>query len=196
MFNVSGRGWVAAGDLNVGDEVYLIDGSAAYVTGAELEQFEEPVTVYNLEVDDFHTYFVGDKAILVHNDYKKGEPLADDDNVVRGGESGPGALKDNQAKELPGRGSMSANGGAESVDELARHGNTGDGFPQGKFGSTTAGDIRGLGDGWDVIHDPTDKNPYHVAIIPPGGAPLTDSLAEALSSLFQANLQPNIYRHK
>ena len=134
---VLSRGWVAAGDLNVGDEVYLIDGSAAYVTGAELEQLEEPVTVYNLEVDDLHTYFVGDTAILVHNDYKKGEPLADDDSVVRGGESGPGALKDNQEKELPGRGgrgAMSANGGAD-----------------------TAGDIRGLGNGWDVIHDPTDK---------------------------------------
>ena len=68
MFNVSGRGWVAAGDLNVGDEVYLIDGSAAYVTGAELEQLEEPITVYNLEVEGLNTYFVGDKAILVHNE--------------------------------------------------------------------------------------------------------------------------------
>jgi len=69
LFNVSGRGWVAAGDLNVGDEVYLIDGSAAYVTGAELEQLEEPIKVYNLEVDDLHTYFVGDNSVLVHNDY-------------------------------------------------------------------------------------------------------------------------------
>ena len=68
-FYVLGRGWVAAGDLNEGDEVYLIDGSTAYVTGAELERFTEPVTVYNLEVADLHTYFVGEKSILVHNDY-------------------------------------------------------------------------------------------------------------------------------
>ena len=67
MFYVSGRGWVAAGDLNDGDEVYLIDGSAAYVTGAELEQLAEPVTVYNLEVEGLNTYFVGDEAVLVHN---------------------------------------------------------------------------------------------------------------------------------
>ncbi|MBP5578232.1 MAG: hypothetical protein J6X56_01925 [Ruminococcus sp.] len=67
MFYVSGRGWVAAGDLNVGDEVYLIDGSAAYITGAELEQLAEPVTVYNLEVEGLNTYFVGDEAVLVHN---------------------------------------------------------------------------------------------------------------------------------
>lgn len=29
--------------------------------------------VYNLEVDDFHSYFVGDEPILVHNDYGKGD---------------------------------------------------------------------------------------------------------------------------
>ena len=67
MFYVHGRGWVAAGDLNVGDEVYLIDGSTAYVTGAELERFTESITVYNLEVEGLNTYFVGDGAVLVHN---------------------------------------------------------------------------------------------------------------------------------
>ncbi len=72
MFYVPGRGWVAAGDLNDGDEVYLIDGSAAYVTGAELEKLAEPVTVYNLEVEGLNTYFVGDDGVLVHN-YKNEE---------------------------------------------------------------------------------------------------------------------------
>jgi len=67
LFNVSGRGWVAAGDLNVGDEVYLIDGSTAFVTGAELEQLEEPIKVYNLEIEGLNTYFVGDDGVLVHN---------------------------------------------------------------------------------------------------------------------------------
>ncbi|MBP5433034.1 polymorphic toxin-type HINT domain-containing protein [Ruminococcus sp.] len=66
-FYVLGRGWVAAGDLKDGDEVFLIDGSTAYITGAELEQLAEPITVYNLEVADFNTYFVGDEAVLVHN---------------------------------------------------------------------------------------------------------------------------------
>ncbi|MBP5432696.1 MAG: hypothetical protein J6Y81_10370 [Ruminococcus sp.] len=76
-FYVLGRGWVAAGDLNEGDEVYLIDGSTAYVTGAELERFTESVTVYNLEVVDLHTYFVGDTSILVHNRCKLGENMAE-----------------------------------------------------------------------------------------------------------------------
>ena len=54
-------------DLAEGDEVYLIDGSTAYVAGAELEKLAEPIKVYNLEVADFNTYFVGDEAVLVHN---------------------------------------------------------------------------------------------------------------------------------
>ena len=59
-FYVIGRGWVAAGDINEGDEVYLIDGSTAVVKGEELEKIEEPIKVYNLEVEDYNTFFVGD----------------------------------------------------------------------------------------------------------------------------------------
>lgn len=66
-FYVIGKGWVAAGDINEGDEVFLIDGSTAVVTGAELEKLEEPIKVYNLEVEDYNTFFVGDEAVLVHN---------------------------------------------------------------------------------------------------------------------------------
>ena len=50
-----------------GDEVYLIDVSTAFVTGAEIEKFAESIKVYNLEIADFNTYFVGDEAVLVHN---------------------------------------------------------------------------------------------------------------------------------
>jgi RHS repeat-associated protein len=66
-FYVTGRGWVAAGDINEGDEVFLIDGSTAVVAGAELGKLEEPIKVYNLEVEDYNTFFVGDEAVLVHN---------------------------------------------------------------------------------------------------------------------------------
>ena len=72
-FYVIGKGWVAAGDLNEGDELCLESGNTAVVTGAELEKLAEPIRVYNLEVLDNHTYFVGDKAVLVHNMYQKGD---------------------------------------------------------------------------------------------------------------------------
>ena len=66
-FYVIGKGWVAAGDLVAGDEIYALDGSTAFVTGSELEKLDETILVYNLEVEDFHSYFVGDVPVLVHN---------------------------------------------------------------------------------------------------------------------------------
>ena len=32
----------------------------------EHELLEAPITVYNFEVEDFHTYYVGDTSVLVH----------------------------------------------------------------------------------------------------------------------------------
>lgn len=68
-FYVINRVWVAAGD-----EVFLIDGSTAFITGSEIDKLDETILVYNLEVEDFNTYFVGDVPVLVHN-YKKGDQL-------------------------------------------------------------------------------------------------------------------------
>lgn len=73
-FYVLDKGWVAARDINEGDEVYLINGSTAVVTGSELERLAEPIKVYNLEVADYNTYFVGNVPVLVHN-YKTEKDL-------------------------------------------------------------------------------------------------------------------------
>ena len=69
-FYVEYKGWVAAGDLDVGDILYTADGDEVEVTDIELEKLAEPILVYNLEVEDFHTYFVGEYGVLVHNTYK------------------------------------------------------------------------------------------------------------------------------
>ena len=66
-FYVIGKGWVAAGDLVVGDEVYNLDETASAILVLEIEILDEPVLVYNLEVEDFHSYFVGCVPVLVHN---------------------------------------------------------------------------------------------------------------------------------
>lgn len=66
-FYVIGKGWVAAGDLVKGDEVYNLDGTTSIILGSEIEVLDEPVLVYNLEVEDFHSYFVGCVPVLVHN---------------------------------------------------------------------------------------------------------------------------------
>ena len=36
----------------------------------EHELLEAPITVYNFEVEDFHTYYVGSASVLVHNKCK------------------------------------------------------------------------------------------------------------------------------
>ena len=63
-----GKGWVAAGDLVVGDAIQALSGDAGVVTGLRLEKLESPIPVYNLDVEDFHSYFVAG-GVLVHNMY-------------------------------------------------------------------------------------------------------------------------------
>ena len=66
-FYVEGKGWVDACALHAGMVVWLADGTKAIVTDVVTEGLEHPVTVYNFEVTDFHTYFVGESGVLVHN---------------------------------------------------------------------------------------------------------------------------------
>lgn len=66
-FYVEGKGWVEASALHAGMVVWLADGTKAVITDVVTEGLEEPVAVYNFEVKDFHTYFVGDSGVLVHN---------------------------------------------------------------------------------------------------------------------------------
>jgi large repetitive protein len=59
------KGWVEAKDLVVGSLVQTEDGRVIDVDG--VEQREGDFTVYNFKVEGFHTYFVSDLGILVHN---------------------------------------------------------------------------------------------------------------------------------
>lgn len=43
------------------------DGTKATVTTKTIESLNEPVKVYNFTVDEFHTYFLGENSMLVHN---------------------------------------------------------------------------------------------------------------------------------
>ena len=66
-FYVEEKGWVAAGDLEIGDILCTVDSDKIEVTDTELEKLDEPILVYNLDVADFDTYFVGEYGVLVHN---------------------------------------------------------------------------------------------------------------------------------
>jgi len=66
-FYVHGKGWVAAQSLVVGDKIELQSGEDAYVDAIEYEKLAVPIQVYNFEVYEFHTYYVGSACVLVRN---------------------------------------------------------------------------------------------------------------------------------
>lgn len=66
-FWVEGKGWVFADELEAGDRLQKDDGSDLTIDRIEFVKLNEPVTVYNFTVEDYHTYYVTDLGIWVHN---------------------------------------------------------------------------------------------------------------------------------
>ncbi len=66
-FWVVDKGWTEAQNLSVGDVLITQDGDLEYITSVSSERLLEPIRVYNFEVQDWHTYYVSDSNILVHN---------------------------------------------------------------------------------------------------------------------------------
>lgn len=62
-FWVSGDGWRMAKFLKPGDRVHSVRGSIEITSVESVEDAE----VFNLVVDDFHTFFVGERQLLVHD---------------------------------------------------------------------------------------------------------------------------------
>lgn len=58
--------WIPAGLLNPGDKVLDINGNLLEITSVNKRDCRE--IVYNLSVDNGHTYFVGKTPVLVHNE--------------------------------------------------------------------------------------------------------------------------------
>ena len=61
------KGWYAAVDLRAGDILVLVNGEYVTLEKTQHEILEAPITVYNFEVEDYHTYYVGTDGVLVHN---------------------------------------------------------------------------------------------------------------------------------
>ena len=66
-FYVEGHGWTNVSDLKAGDKVRLEDGTTGIVEKTKHAALDTPVTVYNFEVENFHTYYVSEQKVLVHN---------------------------------------------------------------------------------------------------------------------------------
>ncbi len=69
-FYVSLRGWVAAGDLMIGDRIRTSQAEYGAVQASRIELHSQEM--YNLTVATVHTFFVGRQQWLVHNACPKG----------------------------------------------------------------------------------------------------------------------------
>ena len=66
-FYVEGKGFVEAKDLTKEDKLTLSDGRQVKIEKIEKEELAKAETKYNFEVKDFHTYYVTENDVLVHN---------------------------------------------------------------------------------------------------------------------------------
>ena len=98
-FWVPQKGWTKAVHLRAGDRLQLLNGEYVVVDQVQHELLESPVFVYNFEVEDFHTYYVGTDSVLVHN--KCGGSASTD--LGRQGEASSGIVKNTKKIMMNGR---------------------------------------------------------------------------------------------
>ena len=61
------KGWTEAVNLRAGDILVLVNGEYVVVEKVQHELLESPVKVYNFQVEGYHTYYVSNAGVLVHN---------------------------------------------------------------------------------------------------------------------------------
>jgi hypothetical protein len=95
-FYIEGYGWKRAKEINIGDKVRLSNDKSEIVENITLEKLNKNINVYNFEVEDWHTYFVSKKGILVHNICKN----LSMPNMANKGHSKGGRMPANLKEEL------------------------------------------------------------------------------------------------
>jgi len=116
---VQGSGWTDAGDLVKGDALVSRTGQAVLVAGIQLQSDESgkhPFTVYNLTVEDDHTYFAGNLGggLWVHNTCQPGYLNGTGGRL---GNQATRGLNDNLATQLEDQGWQITNGGGRGPEE-------------------------------------------------------------------------------
>ena len=109
-------GWKSAGTLEVGDKLTLADGNTATVTNVAYE--DTHATVYNFEVEDFHTYYVGTESVLVHNN--GGNCMKTASALAQGGSKG-GIKTGGAYKDVPANGGQVHHMPANSVSPYSKN---------------------------------------------------------------------------
>ena len=74
-FYVIGKGFIKASELNCRDKLLNAHGAVLLIDSIWVEQLGAEQTTYNFEVAEFHTYYVSELYILVHNRCKLGKNM-------------------------------------------------------------------------------------------------------------------------
>lgn len=91
-FYVKDEGFIVAGKLYIGDKLFDSNSKTVIVENVQFENTDEPIKVYNFQVEDFHTYHVGSYGVCVHNAsdaYKilrKASPSAEIKDAINSGD--------------------------------------------------------------------------------------------------------------
>ena len=94
------KGWTSAIDLRAGDILVMLNGEYVVVEQVQHELLESPETTYNFEVEDYHTYYVGEDHILVHNECKP-KSAGNMQKQVEAGQAPKGVDSVHKAHTLP-----------------------------------------------------------------------------------------------
>ena len=65
-YYVKDLGFIKAGDLEVGATLIDSEGNELHLQIKRWEYLQSPVQIYNFVFEDYHTYFVGTKNVLVY----------------------------------------------------------------------------------------------------------------------------------
>lgn len=71
LIYVSGKGFTRADELKPDDKVINDKNKECLIVSIQREELDEEIPVYNMQVEDYHTYHVGKCGILVHNDCER-----------------------------------------------------------------------------------------------------------------------------
>ncbi len=145
--------WVAASNLIKGQELLTEDGKIVYVEEVKIERLVERVAVYNLEIEELHTYFVAD-SVLVHNMCRVSKDSETADTTISNGEAdgkGPNGIyekADYHGKKNNSVKNKAPNKGQEALDKSV------------SIGSNTTRRV-GISDGEIVVFDETTSGIFH-----------------------------------
>jgi hypothetical protein len=168
-FWVQSKGWVQTADLKPGMKLWSFGGKP--LTVVKMRSIRIGQITYNLTVSDFHTYFVGNANVWVHNDVNCAHLPRDTVLHRRGGPDTKGGLA-SQAKAALANEKVNTHGVSTSLDPTPK-------YEGQQVRSATVGEITDKG--MNIKQTGSDPN-HHTVEIP---HPVTPDFVRMWNDVFK-----------